>query len=91
MAVTPWTAAIHTFEPDPQTGKCTSGWRNDTGEWVACGSRQRSSVLHDDPESDFRQLHDHGGGDCMCFENEDGPSYYEAMENYVKEARSAQR
>lgn len=32
-----------------------------------CGSRQ-SSVLHFD--EDQRMEHDHGGGDCMCFEGE---------------------
>lgn len=62
--------SIHTF--DPVKGRCT-----------ICGSTQRSSVLHDDPESDFRMMHNHGGRDCMCFEDEDGPSYYEAMKAYV--------
>jgi len=79
MATTPWTDSIHTYEPDAN-GRCTSGWANDAGQWVPCRSTQRSSTLHDDPDADFRERHDHGGGDCMCFENEDGPSYYEAME-----------
>ena len=74
--------ALHTYEPDDD-GRCQSGWYNGRGEWIKCGSRQRSSVLHDDPESDFRQMHDHGGGDCMCFEDENGPSYYEAMQAYI--------
>ena len=78
--------AIHTFEPD-ETGHCTSGWYNNSGRWIACTSTQRSSTLHDDPESEFRQRHDHGGGDCMCFEDDDGPSYYEAMDAFVQ-ARS---
>ena len=33
-----------------------------------CGATQ-SSVLHFD--MDERTAHDHGGGDCMCFENQD--------------------
>ena len=64
--------AIHTYEPDGQ-GRCQS-----------CGSTQRSSVLHDDPEAEFRERHNHGGGDCMCFESEDGPSFHEAMKKYVE-------
>lgn len=74
--------AMHTYEPDA-SGRCQSGWYNDRGQWVPCGSSQRSSVLHDDPESAFRQMHDHGGGDCMCFEDDSGPSYYEALDAYV--------
>jgi len=70
MATTPWTQAIHGFQPGPD-GRCTSGWLNDTMEWVACRSTQRSSVLHDDPEAARREAHWHGGGDCMCFEMED--------------------
>jgi len=75
--------AIHTYEPD-DTGRCTSGWTNDSGKWIECRSTQRSSVLHDDAEASFREMHDHGGGDCMCFEDEDGPSYYEAMRQFVE-------
>lgn len=75
--------AMHTYEPD-ETGRCTSGWTNNNGEWIKCRSPQKSSVLHDDPEADFRERHYHGGGDCMCFESEDGPSYYEAMEKFVR-------
>lgn len=74
---------IHTFDPDA-TGRCRSGWFNDSGEWVACRSTQRSSVLHDDAESDFRERHWHGGGDCMCFEDDNGPSYWEAMDAFGK-------
>lgn len=73
----------HRFSPDPITGRCSGGWYNSRGTWISCGSTQVSSVLHDDPASDFRQLHDHGGGDCMCFEREDGPSYQEAMTAYI--------
>lgn len=76
------TSAIHTYEPDAD-GRCTSGWSNDRGEWINCRSTQRASTLHDDAEAEFRQRHDHGGGDCMCFEMEDGPSYYEAMDDYT--------
>ena len=70
MSVTPWTAAIHTYEPNP-VGRCVSGWWNDAGEWIECLSSQRSSTLHDDPEAAHRERHWHGGGDCMCFENEE--------------------
>lgn len=83
MSLGNWQDAIHEYDPD-ETGRCTSGWYNDSGEWIKCGSSQRSSVLHDDPEAEFRERHWHGGGDCMCFENDDGPSYYEAMEAYKK-------
>jgi hypothetical protein len=78
-----YTEAIHTYEPDDD-GRCTSGWYNNYGKWVKCNSTQKSSVLHDDKEAEFRSMHDHGGGDCMCFEMDDGPSYYEAMQAYVK-------
>jgi hypothetical protein len=80
--ITNYEEAIHTYEPG-EDGRCQSGWYNDDGKWIECGSRQRSSVLHDDPEAEFRERHDHGGGDCMCFESEDGPSYYEAMKAFV--------
>ena len=70
MAVTPWTAAIHTFDPD-ESGRCKGGWYNDEGYRIACTSTQRSSVLHDDPEAEHRERHWHDGGDCMCFEGED--------------------
>lgn len=74
----------HTYDPD-ENGVCQATYY--TGTWaereVRCRSTQRSSVLHDDPESDFREQHDHGGGDCMCFEDPEGPSYYDAMRAYV--------
>ena len=78
-----WQSAIHTYAPG-LFGRCQNGWWNDDGKWIACLSPQRASVLHNDAEAEFRQMHDHGGGDCMCFEDEDGPSYYDAMEAYVK-------
>lgn len=81
-----YTEAIHTYQPDDK-GRCRSGWYNDEGKWINCRSTQRSSVLHDDPEAEFRQMHDHSGGDCMCFEMDDGPSFYEAMDEYVKSRR----
>jgi hypothetical protein len=84
MTLVSWEAAIHTYEPDDM-GRCTGGWYNDEGEWVACHSTQRSSTLHDDLEASFREMHDHGGGDCMCFESEYGPSYHQAMRAYVLE------
>ncbi len=80
-----WTDAIHRYDPD-ETGRCRGGWTNDAGEAVSCGSSQRSSVLHDDPEADFRQRHDHGGGDCMCFED-DPRGFYGAMREYVASVR----
>ena len=74
--------AVHTYEPDKE-GRCGGGWYNSRSEWIVCGSRQRSSVLHDDPESNFREAHDHGGGDCMCFEmDDDGSMYKEARARY---------
>ena len=68
--------ALHTFEPDAD-GRCQGGWVASNGDWHECRSTQRSSVLHDDPEAAFRERHWHGGGDCMCFEADDGPSYEE--------------
>ena len=73
----------HTYTPDDD-GRCTEIMPNGR----PCGSRQRSSVLHVDAEADFRQRHSHGGGDCMCFEDPNGPSFYEAMAAYVKRVRS---
>lgn len=73
---------VHEFDPGPD-GRCRGGWTNDRLEWVQCRSTQRGSVLHDDPGIEFDQMHDHGGGDCMCFE---GPydSYWGAREEYVR-------
>ena len=34
-------------------------------------------------ESEFRSGHGHGGFDCMCFEDDAGPSFFEAMGAYV--------
>jgi hypothetical protein len=80
----------HTYDPD-STGRCTNGWYNNSGRWIKCNSAQAASVLHDDPAADFRQAHDHGGGDCMCFESEDGPSYSEAMAAYVNREAAVMR
>lgn len=74
--------AVHTYEPG-DTGRCTSGWYNDTGKWIACGSSQRSSTLHDDPEAEFREMHWHDGRDCLDFEDPDGPTYSEALAAFV--------
>lgn len=76
---------VHAYDPDEE-GRCREVIRfGDDGEPdVVCRSRQRSSVLHDDPEADFRERHWHGGGDCMCFEDPSGPSYHEAMRAYVR-------
>ena len=73
---------VHEFCAGPD-GKCLSGWQNKHGQWVTCGL-ERWSVLHNDLESEFREMHWHGGGDCMCFEDDLGPSYHEAMEEYVR-------
>lgn len=67
---TSWMIAKHVYDPGP-SGRCQSGWVNVTGQWVPCKSSQASSVLHYDEESDFREMHDHGGGDCMCFEGKE--------------------
>jgi hypothetical protein len=72
----------HPYEPD-KDGRCTGGWYNVPGRWIECRSTQRSSVLHDDPESAFREAHWHGGGDCMCFED-DPRGYHGAMRDYVE-------
>jgi len=76
----------HTYQPDA-SGRCQWPWVDSSGKDRVCNSWQRSSVMHDDPEADFRERHWHGGGDCMCFENEDGPSYYEAMRAFVEASR----
>jgi hypothetical protein len=62
--------ARHEYEGDG--GACTS-WAskycNDhkvIDDCQPCGA-QESSVLHID---DFRDNHDHGGRDCMCFEGD---------------------
>lgn len=63
----------HTYDPGPQGefGRpCQWRWTDSSGNDRICGSTQRSSVMHDDPEADLRQRHYHGGGDCMCFEND---------------------
>lgn len=75
--------AVHHYEPD-ETGRCRNGWWNQRGEWIECRSTQRASVLHDDPEAEFRQMHWHDGRDCMCFEDENGPTHQEALRTFVK-------
>lgn len=62
--------SIHTYDPD-ETGRCQARLIRHGREASVCGSTQRSSVLHDDEDAWFRQQHDHGGGDCMCFEGQD--------------------
>lgn len=74
--------ALHTYAPDAE-GRCTSGWYNGRDVWVECRSTQRSSMLHDDAEAEFREMHDHAGRDCMCFET-DPRGFYGAMDDYVK-------
>lgn len=66
--------SVHTFDPGPD-GRCRGHFIRH-GAWGAvCGSRDRWSVMHDnsdDPRSQFMEdgSHWHGGGDCMCFEND---------------------
>lgn len=62
-------ASIHTFDPGPD-GRCRARLVRHGVAGVVCGSRQSYSVLHDDPDAAFRERHYHGGGDCMCFEDD---------------------
>jgi hypothetical protein len=62
--------SIHTFNPGPD-GRCVEHLIRHGAQGVVCGSTQRSSVFHDDPDAAFREAHWHGGGDCMCFEFQD--------------------
>ena len=78
-----WTDATHLYQPvDSFNPRCTGGWFNDKGDWINCNSTQKDSILHMGygdgcwrgccaSDADHRQRHDHGGGDCMCFEMED--------------------
>lgn len=72
----------HEYLPN-ESGACTNYWFNNSGKKVICRSTQASSVLHISYEAEFREMHWHDGRDCMCFESEDGPDYYEAMKAYV--------
>jgi hypothetical protein len=77
MSTSDWTAAKHEYHPDLK-GRCTSGWYNDQGRFIHCISDQKASVLHItfegcwrgccNSQADHNERHDHGGGDCMCFE-----------------------
>jgi len=60
-------ASIHTYTPGPD-GRCTERLVRHGQEGAVCGSRDKWSVLHDDPDAYQREAHWHGGGDCMCFE-----------------------
>lgn len=61
--------SIHTFDPGID-GRCRARLVRHGVASTICGSSQRSSVLHDDPDAAFREAHWHGGGDCMCFEGD---------------------
>lgn len=61
-------AAVHEFV-EGDDGRCAELMIRRDGSAYTCNS-DRWSVLHDDEEANFRQQHDHGGGDCMCFEGE---------------------
>lgn len=82
MSLLNWQSAIHDYKPASATdARCTSGWYNDAGDYIKCTSDQRASVLHRTyegcyrgccaSEADHNERHNHGGGDCMCFELED--------------------
>lgn len=62
-------ASTHEFDPGPD-GRCRGYLIRHGVQGAVCGSTQSYSVLHYDEEADFRERHDHGGGDCMCFEGE---------------------
>ena len=55
---------IHTFDPDAQ-GRCQAIHIGNDGRAIVCRSIQRSSVLHDDPMSAFRERHHHGSGTVL--------------------------
>ena len=68
--------SIHTFDPDPVTGKCRGYLIRHGVQGAQCNSTQQWSVFHDnsdDPREKFMEggSHWHGGGDCMCFESYD--------------------
>lgn len=38
-----------------------------------------------DAEGEWAGMHHHGGGDCMCFEDESGPSAHQARKTFIAE------
>jgi hypothetical protein len=79
-------SGYYKHDPEMVDGRCVWPWVDKSGADRVCNSTQRSSVMHYDAEAEFRQMHDHGGGDCMCFES--GPeTYYDAMARFAKEYR----
>jgi hypothetical protein len=72
--------SIHEYDPD-QSGRCQAMLIRHGAVSNRCNSTQRSSVMHANndgcyrgccaSEEDHRERHNHGGGDCMCFEWED--------------------
>lgn len=65
-------ASMHNYYDPDNTGRCVEEtWKycfehKKTDNHQPCGLPSYS-VLHYD---DFAERHYHGGGDCMCFENE---------------------
>lgn len=67
--------AVHEFV-DNGLGKCIEPVRKFCYEHKVTDyhnpcNADKWSVLHIDKDADFRSRHDHGGGDCMCFEGQD--------------------
>ena len=67
--------SIHLYEPGPNY-RCVAEvakycYEHKTIDFHNPCDADSWSVLHYDEEADFRELHDHGGGDCMCFEGRD--------------------
>lgn len=70
-------ASFHEFNPGPD-GRCTEHLVRHGVQGVVCGSTQQFSYFHIDTRPCWRgccgsqqehsERHDHGGGDCMCFE-----------------------
>lgn len=48
-------------------GRCTEIMYRRDGTEYQCNA-DKWSVLHNDEDAYYREQHDHGGGDCMCFE-----------------------
>lgn len=68
-------ASVHTFDPGPD-GRCRGFLVRHGVQGAQCNSPYQWSVFHDnsdDPRSRFMEggEHYHGGGDCMCFEQDD--------------------
>lgn len=58
--------AIHEYVRGAN-GRCTEILYRRDGSEYQCNA-DKWSVLHEDEDAYRREMHDHGGGDCMCFE-----------------------